>query len=387
MPGLRCLAPAALAGLVGATASLSQTPINAMAACSGGTPSVSGVTTTMTFTDTAGPQCFAIPPGVLLLSVSMYGAEGGTGTASTAPPIENAIAPPGTGALVMALVVVLPGTTALQVNVGQAGSAGGAAGTGGGGGAGFGTYNRGYERSGSGGGASDIRVDRSSMYPLASRALVAGGGGGGGIDGIGIAAIVHGGAGGAADSMGKDGDSTPSDNGSLGGGHGGAAGTAAAGGAGGTGGARDASDTCPITNPGPAIAPSGGAGGLGTGGSDGTAHTGYPPGGGGGGGYYGGGAGGLGSNDGCFPSTGGGGGGGSSYRGGAQGLFVLFSSVQDGVLAPGRSGAGLVLITYITPRTGATTSTGAATTGIAQSLQTASHRWPARRTPGAQSEV
>lgn len=114
---------------------------------------------TTTFTYTGGEQTYTVPTGVHALSITAYGAPGGSGPKGAG----------GGGAVVDAIVPVVAGTT-LYVQVGGVGSAGGAGGFNGGG----------HGVAGGGGGASDVRTQpRSvSLTALDSRLVVAGGGGG-----------------------------------------------------------------------------------------------------------------------------------------------------------------------------------------------------------------
>lgn len=195
---------------------------------------------------------FTVPAGVKCVTCDVYGAQGGTGSSSSA----------GLGGRVTATIAVTPGET-LNVNVGGEGAYQFSPSLGGIHGGGDTTGD-----GGTGGGASDVLRGATQL-------VVAGGGGGGG--------TTSGGASGGA------GGDTIGGNGANGGaGTGGAGGTQVAGGAGGAGVGGTA----------------GTAGGPGTGGQGGS-NGGLWGGGGGGGGYYGGGGGGS--------MSGGGGGGGSSY--------------------------------------------------------------------------
>jgi hypothetical protein len=235
-----------------------------------------------TFTYTAAPETFIVPPGVTAVTVSAFGAQG-HGFDST----------PGLGGSVTATLTVVSGETLIIV-------VGGAPGVfrflslpgfnGGGPGAGF-------SSGGSGGGASDVRRGGSA---LGNRVLVAGGGGGGGQP-----APASGGAGGGA--LGGPGLPAPP--------VGGGGGTQTAGGAGGTVG------SC-------SLCVSGTAGSLGLGGGGGVFGILTQGGGGGGGGYYGGGGG----------AQGAGGGGGSSFADpSATGVVHVQGT---------RAGDGLVILTW-----------------------------------------
>jgi hypothetical protein len=247
-----------------------------------------------TFTFTGGVQTFVVPPGVTLLHVDAFGAQGGQGDA-----------PGGKGGRVETTIAVTPGET-LYIVVGGAGSnsgGGGAPGPGGFNGGGDGGQGisffspTGSFYGGGGGGASDIRRGGTA---LANRIVVAGGGGGGGIGGN---IVGPGGAGG-------DTQAAPGTN--ADGAQGGGGGTQLAGGAGGvstTGGTAG-------TNGGPGI---GGPGGGGNSNSRG--------GGGGGAGYFGGGGGGGGNTFG-----GGGGGGGSSFSSGTGTIHTTDFQIGNGMI-------------------------------------------------------
>ncbi len=278
---------------------------------------VSGGIATVTCAYTGAAQYWTVPGGVTQATFTLYGAEGGAGG-------YYGSGSGGLGAEVSAVIPVTGGT-ALQVNVGQAGSPGGG-GTFGGGGAG-------NLAAGSGGGASDVISPASGdSYPFGNALLVAGGGGGGSPTGTPAAPAA---SGGPAGSPGGTGSTASGTNSTLGGGGGGTAGTASSGGSGGTGGRLTGTGTCG-GDPGEAGA-SGTAGRQGAGGAGG-----LYGGGGGGGGYYGGGGGGGAAADGCGdPGGPGGGGGGSSYTGGVSG-----ATVQDGVAAPSGAADGEVIISY-----------------------------------------
>jgi Glycine rich protein len=214
-------------------------------------------TLTLAYTDyydpELGPQTLVLPAGVTSVLIAADGAAGGSaGSAS-----------PGFGGELSGNFTFNPGDT-LTITPGVAGSSGGVAGANGGGAAGYAT-------AGSGGNASDVRLNGTA---LANRIIVAAGGGGAGN------CISSSGGGAAGGSIGASG---VSDHGFEG-----------------TGGSQSAG--------GPGGMQGGVSGSLGLGGAGGGCGVGG--GGGGGGGYYGGGGGG--SDNGVF-LTGGGGGGGSSF--------------------------------------------------------------------------
>ena len=221
----------------------------------------------ITFNYTGSAQTWVVPPCVNSINVIVAGAEGG--------PSLNGFG--GNGVLITATIPVVSGQV-LQINVGGIGGIGNASGGWNGGGNGK-NANSPANRSGGGGGASDIRF---TPYALANRFIVAGGGGGfggGTLDVSGGSANCNNGGAGTTIYGGGGGGGTQ-----IGGGGGGAWGSGTPGGGGILGfGGQGAQDNCNNNSPG----------------------------GGGGGGYYGGGGGG---SD-CWsmaPFGGGGGGGGSS---------------------------------------------------------------------------
>jgi hypothetical protein len=219
------------------------------------TPNCVGSNCEITFTYTGEHQVWTPPPGTADLRFEIYGAVGGRG---------------GAGGKVTGTFTQVPDS--LFIFIGGAGAMGSGV-AGGFNGGGFSGGNSGTE--GSGGGATDIRLD----LDLTSRIVVAGGGGGGGGEAGG-----NGGHGGLEIAA-----------------HGGSG--QASGGGGGNqleGGFRG------VNNGGYQFAT---AGQFGLGGSGGFST--FAGGGGGGGGWYGGGGGGADDNTCC--SDGGGGGGGSSY--------------------------------------------------------------------------
>jgi hypothetical protein len=109
-------------------------------------------------------QSFTVPAGICTVTVDVYGAQGGSGSAT--------IGPGGLGGRATATIAVTPDEV-LEVRVGGQGLTGGTAGSGGfNGGNGGALSNVG----GGGGGASDVRQGGDDT---ADRVVVAGGGGGG----------------------------------------------------------------------------------------------------------------------------------------------------------------------------------------------------------------
>jgi hypothetical protein len=309
----------AAAGLTGG-AVLTAGPAAAQAPPACGAPVLSGTTATVTCAYTGSAQSWTAPTGVTAATVTLDGAQGGSGAGTSFTPHS----PGGLGATVTAVIPVTAGDI-YQVLVGGAApgdgtEAGGFNGGGYGGGDEIGDV---PELAGGGGGASTLSLGTDVL-------AVAGGGGGAGGNGSGIG---PGGAGGPAGGAGgpSGGAGNPGVSNSAGG---------APGGAGGQAGAGTSS-----------------AGGNGT--------TNFPAGdsGGGGGGYHGGGAGGSGgSNFSVEPPAGGGGGGGG---GGSD--FVTSSATSSTVTDGAWSGNGKVLISYtaIPPLQVTTTSLPAATGGSA----------------------
>jgi hypothetical protein len=233
-----------------------------------------------------GVQTWTVPPCVTLVTLSLYGAQGGEAGYDNEPFTDNG----GEGGTVTGTLIVTSGTV-LNIYTGGEGSNGVMAEPGDGGynGGGNAFYIHSSYSGGGGGGATDIRIGGTA---LTNRIVVAGGGGGAGCSHTG-SNYDRGGNGGTA--TGGDGY----DNNVLGGGTSGDGGTAAAGGAGGSG-------ACVA-----------GSGTLGNGGN--ACATAKNAGGGGGGGYYGGGAG---YN--C------GGGGGSSYTGGLTSVITNTAGTNTG---------------------------------------------------------
>ena len=229
-----------------------------------------------TWNYTGGAQTWLVPNCITQVTVTIAGAQGGTGGYTS----NNTQNQGGNGGSVSGVLPVVGGTT-LQLNVGGRGGAGSSGGFGVGGfnGGANGYYWPGNYWGGGGGGASDIRV---TPYALANRTVIAGGGGGAGFNYFACCNYEQGGPGGA--STGGCGWSGNVQCQPTGPGNGG---TQLAGGVGGSWGGY-----CTASN-----------GALGLGGIDCTAAS--NAGGGGGGGYYGGGGG-----------VWSGGGGGSNYTGG-----------------------------------------------------------------------
>lgn len=267
--------------------------------------------TTQTFNYTGSVQTFTVPNSVYSITIEAYGAQG------------DSIVPggsPGRGGYATGILTVAPGNV-LNIYVGgRTGyNGGGAGGTNG---------NPAFGYGGSGGGASDVRLNGTA---LTDRVIVAGGGGGGASNGVWTSCQVAGpaGNGGAGGNLtggsGTFGVGTPCNCGG-GGGDGGQGGTQAVGGLHGT---YAGSTACLRSN-----WTAGADGALGQGGAGSTVYyNGTGGGGGGGGGYYGGGSGGNGSDT----TPGGGGGGGSSYVG-----ALTSTSTTAGTHA----GDGMIKITY-----------------------------------------
>jgi hypothetical protein len=235
------------------------------------------------FSETGSPQAFAVPAGVVGVTVELFGAGGGGGWDPAGSGSVSAGAP---GGLTVGSLTTTPGST-LEVVVGGVGTNGSASAEGSGGYNGGGAAVAGFG-GGGGGGATDIRTGSCAATSPPScttddRVLVAGGGGGAGGGTSGTAGGPGGGTIGAAGTR-IDEFTT-----------GGDAGTQFGPGAGGTGAAQSGDPGDPST----------GVVGDGGGGSGGG-------GGGGGGGYHGGG-GGADANPSPGEYNGSGGGGGSGY--------------------------------------------------------------------------
>ena len=245
-----------------------------------------------TFNYTGSLQTFTVPAGVTSVEVNAYGGRGGWGNYKR----------PGYGGQVQATLNVVPGET-LNIYVGGQAQGYGEPG-------GYGTRAGGWNGGGNaqsysiggGGGATDIRINGTS---LAERILVAGGGGGsGGSSCSGYGNTTGGGGGGLTGAYGGQCNAAGSNQGGRGGTQSG-------------GGARGCKNGyC------------GGNGGLGQGGV-GAPSWGGNYGGGGGGGYYGGGGG--------APNADGGGG--SSYT--DPNLCTNITHTQDA-----KNGPGQLIITY-----------------------------------------
>jgi large repetitive protein len=268
------------------------------------TVSVDNPSGNVTFNYTGGEQTWNVPTCVTSVTISMTGAAGGSSSACGGSG--------GLGGYVSGTYAIPAGTTSLEVFVGGAGESTAVGDVGGynGGGAAFSSSPAAKLYSGTGGGASDVRLSPA----LDDRIMVAGGGGGAGCNSK--SSNDNGGAGGGlTGGVGPLGDPSYGD---------GLGGTQSAGGVG---------ATCPVStgcDGQETIASQ--SGGLGTGGdptcttSDGVP---APVGGGGGAGYYGGGGG-------CWE----GGGGGSSYLGSG------FSNVTDTQGYSSATGDGSVTISW-----------------------------------------
>ena len=263
----------------------------------------------VTFDFTGDIVQFNVPVGVSSIDFEVLGASGGRG---------------GLGGKVTGTLTNLP--EKLFIVVGSFGSVGSQAAGGYNGGGQAGGYRT---NEGSGGGATDIRLDLG----LDSRIVVAGGGGGA----VGFSGAPGGAGGGLVAASGQSGQ-----------GSGGGGGTQSAGGAAG------------VSNGGTSAS----AGSFGAGGTGGNSTN--AGGGGGGGGWYGGGGGGA-DDDNCC-SDGGGGGGGSSYT---DANYVLNEVHESGV----QLGNGQVVFNYvkslvITEFTGVQLDSETAQFGLGLSLNT-----------------
>ncbi len=237
-------------------------PAFATATCGNtGMPSTSGGTDTCTYGYTGSPDTFTVPSGVISITITAFGAGGGTTPGSDA----------GGGAGETGTFAVTPGTT-LDVLVGQAGDPG------------------------SGGGGSFVYS--ATTPPPADPMVAAGGGGGSSLQEDGVSD----GGNGSTSTSGSDGS-----NGGGSGGIGGGGGSGSSGGGGGGYNSGTGGDGTSGSGAGGGQSALNGAatGGVGSGGGGGEVRFG---GGGGGGGYSGGGGG----------ASGGGGGGGGSYNAGTD---------------------------------------------------------------------
>lgn len=255
-----------------------------------------------TFEYTGGKQLFTVPAGVNKVTIT---ADGASGANSTSGDYAG-----GLGGLVTATVTVAPHEV-LAIFVGGSGGDGGF--NGGGASAGSGS-----ETSSVGGGASDVRSDRTGQ-----RMLDAGGGGGAGASSgsnyygsrspAPTSGSPYGSGGNGGSSKGANGRTGSNGSYETVGGDGGRGGTLTAGGNGGSGGSGGGGSSCAGKSGDGGTRYNGGSGGGGC----------YAGGGGGGGGYYGGGGGGgadgrcgrtyYGEYGYCAWGGGGGGGGGSSF--------------------------------------------------------------------------
>jgi hypothetical protein len=278
-----------------------------------GTLCLSGVSkaqTTQTFTYTGSAQTFTVPTCVSEVTITVHGAQGSNGNASTSPAGIG-----GNGAIVTGTYAVSSGDV-LNIFVGGAGTLT----TGGFNGGGVNAANS----SAGGGGASDVRYNGSA---LTDRIIVAGGGGAGGNGGC-FGTAVGGG------------------NGGPGGGNGIAGANSSAGGGGFPGVGTFFGSFGVGCGPFQGQSGSNGSGGVGGAGGLGTSLCSTSPtsGGSGGGGFIGGGGGGAGAAGtvGCsFNDTGAGG-------GGAGGDCYVDAAMTNTTINPGGAavGNGLVTITY-----------------------------------------
>jgi hypothetical protein len=126
-----------------------------------------GPVTDSTYTFTGTQQIFVVPPGIGLVSIEAWGAQGNSNTATS--PVAG-----GLGGYASGDLVVTPGET-LYVEVGGGGLSSTTGGYNGGGNAG--TVGCATAFGGGGGGASDVRQGGTA---LSNRVIVAGGGGGAG---------------------------------------------------------------------------------------------------------------------------------------------------------------------------------------------------------------
>lgn len=267
---------------------------------------------------TGGIQTFTVPCGITSIHIDAYGASGADG-ATGGNSATGGIG--GAGGVVSGDLAVTPGQI---INVFVGGQAVGSTG-------GFnGGANGGSTNAGGGGGATDIRVNGTS---LADRVLTAGGGGGGGRAGCESNTVAGGNGGDGNGITGANGTDAPTSNGVAGGGFGG---TISAGGAAGIG--------CSGFLGAPGVAGTLGNGGVGGAGQSCCCFTfaSIPGGGGGGGGFNGGGGGGGGSagTTGCSGNdkgAGGGGAGGSCNTAGVTNGLISSST---------NTGDGWVVITY-----------------------------------------
>lgn len=285
-------------GLILAILVSTLSPVKAIAVSANPTPDCSaGSTCTVTFAYSGDYYQWTVPNGITSLTFDVRGAQGGDGTNPACSPTTS-YGLGGQGGVIKGTLTVTP-SSSLFLYVGGRGPSAQKSGGGGwnGGGGTAATSDPCYP--GAGGGASDIRTTAET---LSSRLVVAGGGGGG-------SGWTTGGGGAGGTTTGQTGFANCYSSCGTGG-------TQSAGGTGANSGSL-------------------GTGGRGTGGSHG--------GGGGGGGYYGGGGGYVGA-----------GGGGSSFH---NATSVSLTSSELG----GRSGNGLISVTYLNAPT-PTSFTSAQTT-------------------------
>jgi hypothetical protein len=280
---------------------------------------------TQTFTYTGGKQTFVVPSCVSQLTITCYGAQGANGHDSLEA-YGRKLSPGGTGGLGAIVSGVYPATPGTVLNLFVGGAAlNTTAGYNGGGIAG--------ENAGAGGGASDVRLNDTT---LESRIMVAGGGGGGGngAHSTNTTSSLKGGDGGGGGANGTDGSNSD-------GGFGGLGGVAS------TGGVNGAGCSCCM-----GVAGQNGSTGIGGKGGDGEAivssgfFSGFfkTSGGGGGGGFFGGGGGGggtAGTSMCALQDTGGGGGG----AGGTNYINPSFTATAT-TNAAAPAGNGKIVITY-----------------------------------------
>ena len=331
----RAVAWSAAALLMGGGLALVGGTPQALAA--GSSPLCSDGICTATLASVGVGQSYTVPDGVRSLSVTLYGAVGGTAIFG-----DVGSTPGGDGAKVAVTLAVTPGA-AVGVDIGGSGGTS-RGGTSPGGVNGGGT---GLDASAAGGGATDVTLNNT-------RLIVAGGGGGAAAavndDGPCGSDALLGGAGGNAGTDGSPGATFAPAGLMLGGGGGGMAGSTSGAGHGGAGGTATGTDDCfpadgngDMGNPG-----SVGVGGASSGasGTSGTIDSGT--GGGGGGGEFGGGSGGASAGDLFYTGTGGGGGGGSSFVG--RGGALSGGSIDDtGNTGQINDGNGEAIFSYADP--------------------------------------
>jgi len=282
------------------------------------TPSTPAQIGSTTFNFTGTVQSWTVPQGITSISVDVYGAQGSSGGA-------NGNQPGGTGGLGAELSGTLAVTPGQVLNI-YVGGTNGYNGGGNPGLPGLGVGGTPVYPSGTGGGATDIRIGGAL---LSNRVVIAAGGGGGAGAPQGTCLSGAGGSGGAGGILTGANGTT-----GAGCGPGGQYGSGASqinGGTGGGGNSNCSGSSYAGLN---GVLGMGGNGGNGTIGCSGYTGSG---GGGGGGGYYGGGGAGGGNGGGGGAWAGGGGGGGSSYTG------SLINPVQ---ITGSRNGDGMLTISY-----------------------------------------